>query len=100
MKLLEFCCIIKSIINPIRLKRFICVFSVHISVEEAQRYLRCKRGHAGDEGREPADDEREESDHSGTVSLSPLPSASPHCHHPAVISAALWHQCCECVGRK
>lgn len=77
-----------------------CLFSIHISVEEAQRYLRCKRRHARDEGREPADDERKESDHSGAVSLSPLPSASPHCPYSTVVSAAFWHQRCECAGRK
>lgn len=104
----EVWCLIESIIKAriglLGLKDSIlngkCLFSIHISVEEAQRYLRCKRRHARDEGREPADDERKESDHSGAVSLSPLPSASPHCRHSTVVSAAFWHQRCECAGRK
>lgn len=86
----------KSVVRIVALS---CDFLMrYFSVEEAERHLRREQWHAGDEGREPADDEGEEGDHPGAVPLAPLPPAPHDCCHPAALSAAVWHQRCECPG--
>lgn len=71
------------------------VFLTHFSSEEAPGHHRCQRRHAGDEGGEPADDEREEGDHRRAFPLAAVPTTSSRCCHPPAFPAAVWHQCCE-----
>lgn len=79
----------------VTLKSAFCFVTAHSSVEEAQGHLRRERRHAGDEGREPADDEGEEGDHPGAVPLGHLPPAAHHRCRPAALPAAVRHQRCE-----
>lgn len=73
--------------KPLRL----CVFSPN----KAAGDRRGERGHTGDEGGKPEDDEGEEGDHPRAFPLSCLPPAHPGRHHAAAVSAAVRDQRCE-----
>lgn len=82
--------------NVQRVEPTACLFPAHFSAEEAQGHLGRERRHAGDEGREPADDEGEEGDPPRAAPLAHLPPAPRDRCHPAALPAAVRHQRCEC----
>lgn len=70
-----------------------------LSPQEAPGHNRCQQRSAGDEGGEPANDEREEGHYNGALPLSHVPPAHPHRNRLAAVPAALRDQCGECRVR-